>query len=122
MPALRQSMLGAGVERMMSKKRELYEKGMEQLFGYLEGLLQQNATMKEEDIRGEILSISSLRPLSVSISFPGQLSSSKEGTIFLLGEHYDRYDDILPESLEIQLLDQALDDPKEIDRYLTAHG
>jgi len=103
----------------MSKRREQYDKAIERLSDYLTIFLKEKTIPSKDELLNEIGAIPSLRSMELQVSLPDDPKDVEEGFFFLLNEEYERYDDVLPAALRIQLLPQSQDDPKELNRFLT---
>lgn len=101
----------------VSKKRQRYLDGINQICTYLEEFLNRDEVPRENYIKDEVKSIDSFRSLKIEIALPE--IPSGEGYFMLIEEDYVRADDVLPEAVLIQLLPQSMDDQKILDRLLT---
>ena len=102
----------------MSKRRTDYEKGIERLCDYLLILLQEESKLALEEIKAELESITALRSLGISVNVSPDLTDPNNYFI-IIHEDYNRYDDVLPESVEIYVMPGDLDEPKKLDRMFT---
>ncbi len=108
-------------QRKISKRREEYEKGIARLCSFLEAILEEEGPPSLRDIQNELDTIHSLRPLTIKISLTNTFSYEDKEFIFLLHEVYERYDDALPQDVEIFTLSQSMDNPKALNKYLSTH-
>ncbi|MDP8244843.1 MAG: hypothetical protein P9L94_12225 [Candidatus Hinthialibacter antarcticus] len=101
----------------VSKRRQGYLDGVDQICAYLEAFLERDETPGEKDIQAELKAIDAFRPIITEIALPE--IQSGEGYFLLVEEEYVRVDDVLPEAVRIQLLPQSMDEQKVLNRLLT---
>lgn len=101
----------------VSKRRQGYLDGVDQICAYLEEFLSRDETPNERDIQAELKAIDAFRRVPTEIALPD--IPSGEGYFLLVEEEYVRADDVLPETVRIQLLPQSMDEQKILDRLLT---
>lgn len=102
----------------MSKRRTEFEKGIDRLCDYLLILLQEENRPGLDEIKAEIDSIPALKSLGISVTPAPDLLTSPN-YFFIIHEDYNRYDDVIPESVEIYIMPSDLDEPKKLDRMFT---
>ena len=103
----------------MSKRREQLERGLEQLRRFLEIFFREHRPPTSDHIRQEIKAIAVLRQIPLELNLPYPPLPKDEPFFYILGERYGRYDDILPEAIELYVLPADQDTQKQIDRKLT---
>ncbi|MGI6455234.1 MAG: hypothetical protein ACOX5R_06370 [bacterium] len=104
----------------MSKRRDEYEKSIERLCQFLELFYQDGYPPTKREIEDELHAIHALRPIPVNIYHEVDPRIREQNRFFfLLNEHYNRYDDVLPESVDLIVLPAQEDDPRMIQRELT---
>lgn len=100
----------------MSKRQQEYKKGLEQLCEFLDILLQETDLPSPQEVKAELDAIHALRSVHISFQFPRSILDLKDGYFFLIREEYSRYDDVLPEYVDIYAYPAEMDDPKKLDR------
>ncbi len=101
----------------VSKRRQAYLDGVEQICAYLEAFLERGETPDEDEIKAELKSIGAFRRIKTEIALPEQ--DPGEIYFLLVEEDYVRANDVVPEAVRIQLLPHKYDDQKTLDRLLT---
>ena len=104
----------------MSKRRLEYEIGIERICDYLQIILKNNIYPTEHELWDEVKAIHSFRPIDLSIRINLIDSSSDQEYIFLLNEQYTRYDDVLPDAIEIRLVPASFDHERELYLLVTS--
>ena len=104
----------------MSKRRNEYQKGVERLCGYLEMFYQDGYPPSKREIEDELHTIYALKHLKINLFHEVDVRTKERNAFFfLINEHYNRYDDVLPNTIDLILLPSDEDEPKEIQRHLT---
>lgn len=101
---------------MISKREREYQEGIERLQAFLVNFLDDQPP-RQEDLEEEVGAIPALRPIHFSLRSEYQ-AGSDEPFVILLCESYERYDDVLPQEIDIHILPSAYDNEKELFRYL----
>ncbi len=104
----------------MSKRRDEYNKALDRLTKFLEMFFKLESIPSKDDILDEYKSITQFRNIPVKIDFYDQPLDSDEGYFFMVGEEFERFDDVLPVAMHITLLPNSIDEPKELNRYFTS--
>lgn len=102
----------------MSKRKEQYERGLKRLCHYLEIFFGEGIPPSRQEIEAEIESIPGLQSLQIEIHLPETPVKRSDGFFYLVGEHYERYDDILPVSVVVKILPAQQDEMKFIHQLL----
>ncbi len=104
----------------MSKRRDEYNKALDRLTKFLEMFFKLESTPSEDDILDEYKAITQLRNIPLILELSHQPLDRDDGFFFMVGEEFERFDDVLPVAMHITLLPNSIDEPKELNRYFTS--
>ena len=104
----------------MSKRRDEYNKALDRLTRFLEMFYKLESIPSRDDILDEYTSIAQLHNIPLNLEFSDQPLDSEKGFFFMVGEEFERFDDILPVIINITLLPGSIDEPKELNRFFTS--